>query len=174
MSTSTHDQRTLGPRTDTCNDQVVGAILSGWRYDISDIPKDLRGDYESHLAGCPHCRRRQRVHRTVDVLLLCVTTLSFVAFLLAALTMHRLELYSHMSTVHVHLHAAEESGPLARIPASLAISLEAVAIAGVVVSMLLWLLVALATPVPGMLTAMFRQRYPAAAHADDELNKQAA
>ena len=71
--------RTRSNRTDTCNDQVVGAILSGWRYDISNVPKDLRGDYEAHLGDCPFCRKRQRVHRTVDVLLLAVTTLSFAA-----------------------------------------------------------------------------------------------
>jgi hypothetical protein len=166
-------QRTRGHRTDTCNDQVVGAILSGWRYDISSVPKDLRGDYEAHLSECTHCRKRQRVHRTVDILLLAVTTLSFAAFLLAAVVVHRLEMVNHLSPVHhVRLHAAEDTGALARIPASVAISLEALALGGVVVSMLLWLLVALATPAPSMLSAMFRQRY--AHDRGEELNKQAA
>ena len=164
--------RTRGQRTDTCNDQVVGAILSGWRYDISSVPKDLRGDYEAHLTDCAHCRRRQRVHRTVDILLLSVTTLSFAAFVLAALVMHRLEAISHVSTLHVHLHAAEDTGALARVPASITMSLEAVALCGIFVSMLLWLLVALATPVPSMLSAMFRERH--SRNQADELNKQAA
>ena len=42
MATSPQGSRVH--RHDTCNDQVVGAILSGWRYDISGIPPDLRGD----------------------------------------------------------------------------------------------------------------------------------
>src|ERR1700733_13912407 len=90
---------------DTCNDPVVGAILSGWRYDISGISPDLRVDYEAHLYNCAHCRKRQRVHRTWDVMLLAITTLSFAAFLLAAIVMHRVEAISHISNVqHLHLH----------------------------------------------------------------------
>ena len=172
MPITPYTQRTRGQRTDTCNDQVVGAILSGWRYDISSVPKDLRGDYEAHLGECAHCRRRQRVHRTVDVLLLAAFTLTLAAFLLAALLVHRLEAYSHISTVHVHLHAAENTGALARVPSSITLGLEAVAISGVLISMLLWLLVALATPAPSMLSAMFRERN--LRHRDEELNKQAA
>jgi hypothetical protein len=158
-------------RNESCNDQVIGAILSGWRYDISGIPKDLRGDYEAHLRGCTYCRGRQRLHRTVDLLLLTATTLSFAAFLLAALVMHRLEAYSHISSVHVHLHN-EASGELRRIPDSVAISLETVACTGVFVSLLLWVLVAIATPVPSMLTTMFRNR--TSPEERERLRKQAA
>ena len=53
--------------------------------------------------------RRQRIHRTVDVLLLCAFTLSFVAFLLAALVIHRLEVMTHIANVHVHLHQRRRS-----------------------------------------------------------------
>jgi hypothetical protein len=134
----------------------VGAILSGWRYDISGIPADLRFDYEEHLKGCSHCRGKQRLHRTVDVLLLAATTLSFAAFLLAALVMHRLEALSHVSMVHVHLHA--EHSALLRVPASITVSLEAVALGGVVISMLLWILIAMVTPVPQMLSSALRDR----------------
>ncbi|WP_158819226.1 hypothetical protein [Granulicella sp. S156] len=159
-------------RHEACNDQVIGAILSGWRYDISGIPKDLRGDYEAHLRGCTYCRRRQRLHRTVDILLLAATTLSFVAFLLAALVMHKIEAYSHISgNVHVHLHG-EGRAVLARIPDSIAISLETVACTGVFVSLLLWVLVAIATPIPGMLSTMFRERI--SPEERDRLRKQAA
>src|SRR5471030_615819 len=110
----------------TCNDQVVGAILSGWRYDISGISPELRGDYETHLRTCSHCRRRQRIHRTVDVLLLAATTLSFAAFLLAALLVHRIAALSHISSnnpVVQHLY----SETLAHIPGGITVSLEAVA-----------------------------------------------
>jgi len=135
-------------RLDTCNDQVVGAILSGWRYDISGISPELRGDYETHLKTCSHCRRRQRIHRTVDVLLLAATTLSFAAFLLAAVVLHKIEALAHIPPAHVvHLHN-ESVGALSRIPDSITISLEAVACLGVFVSMLLWVLVAIATPIP--------------------------
>jgi hypothetical protein len=147
-------------RQDTCNDQVVGAILSGWRYDISGISPDIRVDYEAHLYSCAHCRGRQRLHRTVDVLLLAATTLSFAAFLLAALVMHRLEALNHISS-NVHLHLREGNTTLAvlnRIPASVTVSLEAVAVSGVFVSMLLWTLVTIATPIPSMVANLFRER----------------
>jgi hypothetical protein len=161
-------------RHDACNDQVIGAILSGWRYDISGIPKDLRGDYEVHLEDCNYCRRRQRLHRSVDLLLLAVTTLSFAAFLLAALVMHKLEAYTHVVSVHVHLHS-EAATELRMIPDSVAISLETVACVGVFISLLLWILVAIATPVPGMLTSMLRKRSSGPqADSQDALTKRAA
>jgi len=151
-------------RHDTCNDQVVGAILSGWRYDISSISPELRVDYETHLRTCSHCRRRQHIHRTVDVLLLA-------AFLLAALVMRRLEAVSHITAVRLHLHD-DAFAALSHIPASFNLSLEAVAIAGVVVSMLLWTLVAIATPIPSMVSTIFRERL--SPELRERLRKQAA
>jgi hypothetical protein len=157
------------PRHETCNDQVVGAILSGWRYDISGISPDLRVDYEAHLRSCGHCRGKQRLHRSIDVLLLAVTSLSFAAFLLAALVMHKLEAMSHIGNVHLHLHG---EGGSSLIPYSITISLEAVAIAGVVVSMLLWTLVTIATPIPSMVSAMVREKI--SPELRERLRKQAA
>ena len=164
MAMPTPPFRSRVARLDTCNDQVVGAILSGWRYDISGISPELRGDYEFHLKTCSHCRRRQRIHRTVDVLLLAATTLSFAAFLLAAIVMHKLEALSGIHNQVVHLH----SEGLSRIPSSITISLEAVACVGVFVSMLLWVLVAIATPIPAMVQDIFRSR------RSSDLHKQAA
>jgi len=162
-------------RPDACKDPVIGAILSGWRYDISGIPKDLRGDYELHLDECAHCQRRQRLHRTVDVLLLAVTALSFAAFLLAALVMHRVEAYTHVMALHVKLHS-EAATEFRRIPDSIAISLETVACIGVFISLLLWVLVAIATPVPSMVTSMFRERrlHNRGAEDSSDLRKHAA
>jgi hypothetical protein len=141
---------------EACNDPVVGAILSGWRYDISGISPDLRVDYEAHLYNCAHCRKRQRVHRTWDVMLLAITTLSFAAFLLAAMVMHRVEAISHISNVqHLHLHDQSTISRL-RIPSSISISLEALAIVGVLISMMLWTLVTITTPIPSMVSALFR------------------
>jgi hypothetical protein len=164
--------RSRAARPETCNDQVVGAILSGWRYDISGISPDIRVDYEAHLYSCAHCRSRQRLHRTVDVLLLAATTLSFAAFLLAALVMHRLEAVNHIGNVHLHLHNGTEPSVLGRIPDSVSISLQAVAIAGMFVSMLLWTLVTVATPIPSMVASLFRERI--SPELRERLRKQAA
>jgi len=158
-------------RHETCNDQVIGAILSGWRYDISGISPDLRGDYEDHLKSCAHCRRRQHIHRTVDVLLLAAFSLTFAAFLLAALVMHRMEAMNHLLSLHVHLHN-EGTVALSRIPDSITISLEVVACTGVFVSMLLLVLVAIATPIPTMVSTMIRERV--SPELRDRLRKQAA
>lgn len=134
----------------TCTDQVVGDILSGWRYDISGLSPAMRTDYEQHFSECGYCRRRQRVSRTIDVLLISVSTLSIAAFLLAAVIIHRLELFTHIGKVHVHVSQAH----------AVAISLEAVAITGVVLSTLIWLLVAIATPLPGFLGQFVQQKLP--------------
>ena len=167
--TSSHDRAS---HPDTCNDPVVGAILSGWRYDISGISPELRVDYEAHLYNCAHCRRRQRLHRTVDVLLLAATTLSFAAFLLAALVMHRVEAMTHIgNNLHLHLHE-QGTAKLFRLPSAVTISLEAVAIAGVIVSMLLWTLVTIATPIPNMVATIFRERI--SPELRERLRKQAA
>jgi hypothetical protein len=134
-----------------CIDQVVGDILSGWRYDISGLSPAMRTDYDQHLSDCSHCRSRQRIARTIDVLLMSVSTLSIVAFLLAAVVIHRVELVTHINTVRVHLNQAH----------AVAVSLEAVAIAGLVFSTLLWVLVAITTPLPGFIGGIVQERIPA-------------
>lgn len=141
--------RSGGP--DGCTDPIVGAILSGWRYDISNISPEMRTDYEQHLDDCAHCRHRQHIARSMDVLLISVSSLSIVAFLLAAVVLHRVELLTHINgTVHLHLRQTP-----------VAISLEAVAIAGLFFSTVLWVLVAIATPLPGLVANLLRERVPA-------------
>ena len=135
----------------SCIDQVVGDILSGWRYDISGLSPAMRTDYDQHLSDCGHCRRRQQIARTIDVLLISVSTLSIAAFLLAAYVIHRVELVTHIFTMHLRLSQTH----------GVAISLEAVAVAGLVFSTLLWILVAIATPLPGFLGGIVQQRIPA-------------
>ena len=61
----------------------MGGILASWRYDISGIAPEMRKDYEHHLAECPHCSARQKVHRTIDVTLAVLTSLSVLFFLFA-------------------------------------------------------------------------------------------
>jgi hypothetical protein len=135
----------------SCIDQVVGDILSGWRYDISGLSPAMRTDYDQHLMDCGHCRRRQRIARTIDVLLISVSSLSILAFVLAAVVIHRVELVTHIFSLHLRLNQTH----------AVAISLEAVAIAGIVFSALLWVLVAVATPLPGFLGGLVQERIPA-------------
>src|SRR5580698_2069010 len=137
--------------TSSCIDQVVGDILSGWRYDISGLSPAMRVDYDQHLADCSHCRRRQRIARTIDVLLISVSSLSIAAFLLAAFVIHRVELVTHIFTMHLRLSQTH----------GVAISMEAVAVAGLIFSALLWILVAIATPLPGFLGGIVQERIPA-------------
>ena len=87
--------------------------------------------------------------RTIDVLLISVSSLSIVAFLLAAVVLHRIEMFRDLPAVHMHLH---------QMPAT--ISLQAVVIAGLVISTVLWILVAIATPLPGFIGGAVAQRIP--------------
>lgn len=135
----------------SCTDQVVGDILSGWRYDISGLSPAMRTDYEQHFVDCAHCRRRQAVARAIDVLLIVVSTLSILAFLLAAVVIHRVELVTHIFSLHVRLTQTH----------AVAISLEAVAVAGMAFSSLIWILVAIATPLPGFLGGIVQKHIPA-------------
>src|SRR3984885_9482238 len=135
------------PSRRNCVDPVVGDILSGWRYDISGLSPAMRTDYEQHLSDCAHCRHRQHIARTIDVLLISVSTLSIAAFLLAAVVIHRVELITHIFTMHLRFSQTH----------GIAISLEAVAVTGLIFSMFLWVLVAVATPLPGFLGGIVQE-----------------
>jgi hypothetical protein len=133
-----------------CTDPLIGTILAGWRYDISGLSPAMRTDYDAHLSECTHCRRRQHVARTIDVLLISVTSLSILAFMLAAAVLHRIEAIAHLgNSLHGHLHHTP-----------ITISLEAAAIAGIFISTMLWVLVAISTPIPGVVSDALQQRIP--------------
>jgi hypothetical protein len=134
------------PNVETfCTDQVVGDILSSWRYDISGLSSEMRIDYEQHLAECSHCRTRQQLHRNVDVFLITLTTLSVLAFVLAiAVIRHEETLRSLSLALQVH-------------QMTLVLSLETTAILGLLLSMFAWILVAVATPAPSYLNGMLHQ-----------------
>jgi hypothetical protein len=106
-----------------CTDPIVGKILAGWRYDISGLALEMRGDYENHFAGCEYCRSRQRIHRIIDVGLIALASVSAGVFLLAFAVIH------YLSPRH-------------------AFWLEVAALAGFALSALIWLGVAVATPAP--------------------------
>jgi len=136
--------------THHCTDPLIGDILAGWRYDISGLSPAMRTDYDQHMTDCAHCRRRQHIARTIDVLLLSVSALSILAFLLAAAVLHRIEVIAHLgSSLHGHL-----------LNTPITISLEAAAIAGLIVSVLLCVLVAISTPIPGLVSEAVQQRIP--------------
>jgi hypothetical protein len=76
---------------------VVGAILASWRYDISGISPDMRKDYEQHLVECSRCSARQRFHRTLDVSLAILTSLSAVFFLFALAVLKHIKPLEHVA-----------------------------------------------------------------------------
>src|ERR1700736_3488618 len=106
-----------------CVDPIVGKILAGWRYDISGLAPEMRGDYEEHFAACEHCRTRQRLHRTIDISLIALASVSAGVFLLAF-------------------------GVIRHFGPRNAFWLEIAALTGFALSALIWLVVAVATPVP--------------------------
>lgn len=145
-----------------CTDPLIGNILAGWRYDISGLSPIMRKDYDQHLDECAHCRRRQHVARTIDVLLISVSSLSILAFLLAAAVLHRIESLAHLSSsLHGHVYHTPVT-----------ISLEAAAIGGVVISFMLWVLIAVATPIPALVSELLQQRLPS--HIRERIMKNAA
>jgi hypothetical protein len=124
-----------------CVDPIVGKILAGWRYDISGITLEMRGDYEQHFAACEFCRSRQRLHRTIDLSLIALASVSAAVFLLA------FGVIRHFGPRH-------------------AFWLELAALAGFALSALIWLGVAVATPAP---LAMVDAARLGARHVHDHL-----
>jgi len=114
-----------------CVDPVVGKILAGWRYDISSLALEMRGDYEEHFTSCERCRSRQRLHRGIDVGLIVLASVSAGVFLLAFGVIH------HFLPKHTLI-------------------LELVALAGFALSALIWLVVAVATPAPATMVDVAR------------------
>ena len=106
-----------------CVEPIVGKILAGWRYDISGLAPEMRGDYEAHFAECEHCRGRQRLNRIIDISLIVLASVSAGVFLLAFWVIR------HFGPRH-------------------AFWFEIAALAGFALSALIWLVVAVATPAP--------------------------
>jgi len=107
----------------SCIDPIIGKILAGWRYDISGLAPEMRGDYEEHFVACEHCRWWQRLHRTIDVSLIALASISGGLFLLA------FGVIRHFEPRHTFW-------------------LELAALTGFGLSALIWLVVAVATPAP--------------------------
>jgi hypothetical protein len=106
-----------------CIDPFVGNILAGWRYDITGLAPEMSGDYEAHLAECNFCRSRQKLHRTIDITLIGLATVSAIVFVFAFAVIH------HFSPPH-------------------AFWFEIGSLCGFALSALVWLIVAVSTPAP--------------------------
>ena len=83
----------------------------------------MRSDYEQHFAECEHCRGKRRLHRTIDISLIVLASLSAGAFLVAFAAVHYFE------PRHAFI-------------------LEVAAVGGFLLSLLVWLIVAVVTPAP--------------------------
>ena len=130
-----------------CTDRVVGAILASWRYDISVIYPEMRKDYESHFAQCPHCRARQKFHRSLDVTLAVLTSLSVFFFLFALAVLKHIKPLEHMAFNVFGLDIADTYQMLV-----------SAGIAGLAFSVIALALVLTATPAPSYLGGIAAER----------------
>jgi hypothetical protein len=130
-----------------CTDVVVGSILSSWRYDISGIFPEMRKDYEQHFAECPRCRARQKFHRSLDVTLAILTSLSVVFFLFALAVVVHIKPLEYVSFNIFGLDISDMYHMLV-----------SAAIAGVCFSLIGLALVLTTTPVPSYLGGIAAQR----------------
>ena len=121
----------MGVLMNECVDPVIGKILAGWRYDISGIAPEMRGDYEAHFIECAYCCSHQQIHRAIDVGLIVLASVSAGVFLLAFGVIH------HFAPRHTFI-------------------LELAALGGFALSALIWLIVAVATPAPATVVDVAR------------------
>jgi hypothetical protein len=130
-----------------CTDRVVGAILASWRYDISGIYPEMRKDYEQHFAECSHCRARLKFHRSLGVTLAVLTSLAVFFFLFALAVLHHIKPLEHVAfkvfglDVFDMYHMFVSAG-----------------IAGLCFSVIAFVLVLTATPVPSYLGGIAAER----------------
>lgn len=130
-----------------CTDRVVGAILASWRYDISGIYPEMRKDYEQHLVECSRCRSRQKFHRSLDVSLVVLTSLSVFFSLFALAVIKHVKPLEHVAINILGLDTFDTYHMLV-----------SAAIAGVCFSVIAFVLVLTATPVPSYLGGIAAER----------------
>ena len=107
----------------------------------------MRKDYESHFADCPHCRARQQFHRSVDVSLAVLTSLAVFFFLFALAVIRHIKPLEHVAFNIFGLD-----------PFDMYHMLVSAAIAGICFSVIAFLLVLTATPVPSYLGGIAAER----------------
>jgi hypothetical protein len=130
-----------------CTERVVGAILASWRYDISGISPEMRKDYEFHFTECPHCRARQKFHRSLDVSLAVLTSLAVFFFLFALAALHHIKPLENVAFKVLGLDTFDMYHML-----------MSAATAGVLFSVVAFVLVLTTTPVPTYLGGIAAER----------------
>jgi hypothetical protein len=121
----------------------------------------MRKDYEQHFVECAHCRGRQKFHRGLDVTLAVLTSLAVFFFLFALAVLHHIKALEHVAfkvfglDVFDMYHMFVSAG-----------------IAGLCFSVIAFVLVLTATPVPSYLggiaverAKLIEERLPAAIKA---------
>ena len=107
----------------------------------------MRTDYEKHLVACPHCRARQKFHRTLDVTLAVLTSLSAFFFLFAlAVLLH----VKPLESVAYNFFGLETVSMYQMLVSS--------AVAGLCFSLMAFVLVLIATPAPSYLSGLAAER----------------
>src|ERR1039457_2950735 len=130
-----------------CTDRVVGAILASWRYDISGIYPGMRKDYEHHFAECTHCSARQKFHRSLDATLAVLTSLAVFFFLFALAVLHHIKPLEHVAFTIFGLDVFDMYNMFV-----------SAGIAGLCFSVIAFVLVLTATPVPTYLGGIAAER----------------
>jgi hypothetical protein len=118
----------------------------------------MRKDYESHFAECARCRARQKFHRSLDVSLAVLTSLSALFFLFALAVLKHIKPMEHVAFTTFGLDIEDTYHML-----------FSAGIAGLLFSLIALAVVLTATPVPSYLggiaserAKLIEQRLPAA------------
>jgi hypothetical protein len=107
----------------------------------------MRRDYESHFAECARCSARQKFHRSLDVTLAVLTSLSAVFFLFALAVLKHIRPLEHVA-FNVFALDVEDTYHM----------LISAGIAGLIFSVIALALVLMATPAPSYLGGIAAER----------------
>lgn len=107
----------------------------------------MRKDYEHHLAECSRCCARQKFHRSLDVTLAVLTSLAALFFLFALAVLHHIKPLENVAFKILGLDIFDMYHML-----------MSAATAGVCFSVIAFVLVLTATPVPTYLGGIAAER----------------
>ena len=107
----------------------------------------MRKDYEHHLADCARCSSRQRFHRSLDVALVVLTSLSVFFSVFALAVLKHIKPLEHVAFNILSLDIFDMYHMLV-----------SAAIAGVCFSVIAFALVLMATPAPTYLGGIAAER----------------
>jgi hypothetical protein len=107
----------------------------------------MRKDYEQHFAECPHCRARQKFHRSLDVTLVVLTSLAIFFFLFALAVLNHFKPLEHVAFYVFGLDIADTYHMLV-----------SAGISGLIFSAILLALVLTTTPAPKYLGGIAAER----------------